>query len=365
MTRLSPRIVLAAVAAAAALAVAAAVPALTARPAASARSVLPAAAAGTTIYACLTSRHILTRVSVGTPPVCPAGTVPVRWRGQAGPPVPSPSPRASSPSPSPTGTSPAPHPSPTATSPSPGPSPTGAACVTSTHSGNCGPYDYPAISNSNGYTTYVGNNMWGCGPDTNTTSCGPQTVAAHDPGNWSATSTQASGNTAVLTYPNVQQVFTKTTNDDPAISAFTSITSDFTETMNPQAGTDAEAAYDVWLSNTSGPNEIMIWVDNAGRGSGGAQQIATATIGGQAFTVYQYGSGEIIFSMDQNEQSGTVNILATLKWLQGHGQVSAAAQLGQVDFGFEICSTGGKPEKFAVSRYTLTSNCGSAGGCFG
>jgi Glycosyl hydrolase family 12 len=239
--------------------------------------------------------------------------------------------------------------------------------VTSAHSGSCGAYNYPPISNSNGYTTYVANDMWSCGPDTDTTSCGPQTLTAYDPGNWSVTSTQASGNTAVLTYPNVQQLFTKTTNTDPALSAFASITSDFTETMNPQAGTDAEAAYDLWLGNTSGPNEVMIWVDNVGRGSGGARQIGTATIGGQAFTVYQYGSGdgEIIFSLDQNEQSGTVDILATLKWLQGHGLASAGAQLGQVDFGFEICSTGGKPEKFAVSRYTLTSTCGPAGGCSG
>src|SRR5258707_2957835 len=89
MTR-SPRIILAAFAAAAALAAAAAVPALMARPAASARTVRPAAAAGTTIYACLTSRHTLTRVSVGTVPACPAGAVPVRWRGEAGPPGPAP-----------------------------------------------------------------------------------------------------------------------------------------------------------------------------------------------------------------------------------------------------------------------------------
>jgi hypothetical protein len=34
----------------------------------------------------------------------------------------------------------------------------------------------------------------------------------------------------------------------------------------------------------------------------------------------------------------------------GRGLISAAARLGQVDFGFEACSTDGKPEKFAVSR---------------
>ncbi len=251
--------------------------------------------------------------------------------------------------------------SPAVTGSSSGQPPDRAACVTSAGSGICGPYGYPPISNSNGYTTYVANNMWACGNG----GCGPQILTAHHPGNWSVTSTQAGGNTAVLTYPDVQQVFTKTTNTDPAITAFASITSGFTETMNPRAGTDAEAAYDLWLGNTDGPKEIMIWVDNVGRGSGGAQQIGTATVDGHAFTVYQYRGGEVIFSLNRNEQSGTVDILATLKWLQSHGLVSAGAQLGQVDFGFEICSTGGKPEKFGVSRYSLTSICGAAGGCFG
>jgi hypothetical protein len=355
MTRLS-WISLVTVVAAAALG-AAAVLALTARPHLADRPIAPApvagAAGGMINFPCLT--HQYAHASVGMALACPAGALPVRGQGQTG----RPAPRSR-----PAGKPPSPRPSPAASSPGGGP-PSAAACVTSAHSGNCGPYAYPPISNSDGYTTYVGNNMWGCGPDSDTSSCGPQTVAANDPGNWSATSTQASGNTAVLTYPNVQQVFTKTTDEDPAISAFTSITSDFTETMNPQAGTDAEAAYDIWLSNTSGPNEVMIWVDNMGRGNGGARQIGTATIAGQAFTVYQYGGGEIIFSLNHNEQSGAADILATLQWLQGDGLVSAKAQLGQVDFGFEICSTGGKPETFAVSRYTLTSRCGPAGGCFG
>jgi Glycosyl hydrolase family 12 len=357
MTR-SSWIILAAVAAAAALVVGVAVTALSAKPTVTDRAATPAVDVGTTIYACLTTGHTLVRVSVTTPPKCPEGTTPVQWQGQAGQPV-------RSPTASPTSKSAAPHPSPTGTSRTVGPPPAQAACVRSVHDGSCGPYAYRPISNSNGFTTYVGNNMWACGPDTNTTSCGAQDLAAYSPGDWSATSTQASGNTAVLTYPDVQQVFTKTTDTDPAISAFASVTSDFTETMNPQVGTDAEAAYDIWLSNTPGPHEIMIWVDNVGRGSGGAPQIGTATIGGQAFTIYQNGANEIIFSLNHNEQSGTADILATLKWLQSHGRVSAGAGLGQVDFGFEICSTGGQPEKFAVSRYTLTSTCGPAGGCFG
>jgi Glycosyl hydrolase family 12 len=317
MTKTS-RIVLVAAAAVCVLAAAAAVAALTAR---SAHAVPPAAAAGGVAISAEREGHA--KRSILSPAARPASTP---GRGSS------------------------------AARPRGGP-----ACVTSAGNGNCGPYGYRPISNSNGYTTYVANNMWGCGSG----NCGPQTVTAYDPGDWSVKSAQASGNTAVLTYPDVQQVFTKTTNTDPPLSAFTSITSGFTETMNPQAGTDAEAAYDLWLSHTSGPNEVMIWVDNVGRGSGGAQRIGAATIAGQAFTVYQYQGGEVIFSLNQNEQSGTVDILAALKWLQGHGLASAGAQLGQVDFGFEICSTGGKPENFAVSRYTLTSACGPAGGCFG
>jgi hypothetical protein len=88
--------------------------------------------------------------------------------------------------------------------------------------------------------------------------------------------------------------------------------------MHTHAGTDVEAAYDIWLSNTKGPNEVMIWVDSHGRGSGGAPRIGHATIFKQPFTVYKRGTGEIIFSLDHNEQTGTAHILASLYWLIQH-----------------------------------------------
>ena len=227
-------------------------------------------------------------------------------------------------------------------------------CTTSAPSGNCGPYSYRLITNSDGYNTYVANNKWGCGsPD----QCGRQTVQASSPGNWQVTSNQAAGNTAVLTYPDIQQIFTKTTDTDPPVASFHAIYSHFTEAMHATAGTDAEAGYDIWLSHTNGPDEIMVWVDNHGRGSGGATRIGHATIFGQPFTVYRYGGGEIIFSLDHNEQTGTVHILASLYWLIQHKIVSAHAALGQVDFGWEICSTGGKPETFTVSAFSLRSVC--------
>src|SRR5262245_3890449 len=358
MTR-SSRIILVTVLAGSALAAAASVPALTAGPTATATTTMPKTAVGKMIYACLPARHTPIRVSTTKAPTCPAGTVPVRGPGTAGQPVQSPSPTSTpeAPSPSPPATSP-PATSPPATN-SPSQSPQGAACVTSSGDGGCGPYDYPQISNSNGWTTHIENNMWACGDG----SCGPQTLTAYDPGNWSVVSNQTAGNTAVRTYPEVQQIFTQSSNVAPRVTAFASITSDYTETMNESSGTIAQAAYDIWLTNTPA-SEVMIWVDNAGRGDGGATRIGAGTVGGKAFTVYRYGSDELIFSLNEDLPSGTIDILGVLQWLQDHGLVSTGAGLSQIDFGWEICSTGGEPEKFAVSRYTLTSKCGSAGGCF-
>jgi hypothetical protein len=223
-------------------------------------------------------------------------------------------------------------------------------CVTSDLHGNCGPYSTRSITLSDGYNTYVANNGWACGAPG---SCGPQKLTAYGPGHWSVTSRQAAGNTAVLTYPDVQQIFTNAKDVDPLISTFKYIYSGFRETMPAVHGLIAEAGYDIWLSSTKGPDEIMIWVDNVGRGTGGARQIGRATISGQRFRVLEYGNGEIIFSLRQNERAGTAHILTTLKWLQRHGYVSAKARIGQIDFGWEICSTGGHLGTFAVRYFTL------------
>ena len=232
-------------------------------------------------------------------------------------------------------------------------------CTTSGPQGTCGPYSYQLITNSNGFNTYVANNKWGCG---NPDQCGLQTVRANTPGHWQVTSNQAAGNTAVLTYPEVQQVFTRTNNTAPPVAGFHAVYSHFAEAMHATAGTDAEAGYDIWLSGTQA-QEVMVWVDNRARGTGGAKVIGHATIFGQAFTVLQNGgtNGELIFSLNRNETSGTVHILATLRWLVNHNLEPAGIRLGQVDFGWEICSTGGKPETFTVSAYSLRSVCKTHG----
>jgi hypothetical protein len=242
-------------------------------------------------------------------------------------------------------------------------------CVTSALSGSCGPYLDRQISESNGYTTYVANNMWGCGPvqpPAPGAACGVQTVTAFSPGRWSAVSDQEAGNTAVLTYPDVSQGFTLGNGTDPPWTDFSRIVSSFAESMPHNRGTIAQAAYDTWLDHNTAStvNEMMTWTDNVNRGTGGARVIAHAVIYGQRFSVLRYGN-EIIFSLDRSERSGTVHILAELRWLRDHGLLSPGAGLGSVAFGWEICSTGGRPETFAVSRFTLSSGClpGHAASC--
>jgi hypothetical protein len=103
----------------------------------------------------------------------------------------------------------------------------------------------------------------------------------------------------------------------------------------------------------------MVWVDNSKRGSGGATQVGTATIAGQAWTIYKYGSGELIWSLGApgtfaQQGSGTVDLLAILKASIARGLMSPNAVIGQIDVGWEICSTGGVAETFRVTDYSIT-----------
>ena len=78
------------------------------------------------------------------------------------------------------------------------------------------------------------NDMWNCPR----AACGRQMIWANSASNWGAVSDMATGNTAVLTYPNIAKVF----NNEP-VSHFGLIRNGFTETMPRQIrGPSAEAA---------------------------------------------------------------------------------------------------------------------------
>jgi hypothetical protein len=243
-----------------------------------------------------------------------------------------------------------------------------AQCVTSAVKGSCGPYSYSAITGSNGSTTYVLNNMWGANSGTT------QTLSARGPGSWSVTANaQPAGSTAVQTYPDTQQIYTRTDNTPDPLSSFGSIFSSFAVQMDVSGGTSAEAAYDIWLGQSSSSNyanEVMIWNDQANRGTcGGATVEANAYFGGsngvprQNWTLCSYEGKELIWYLtNSNEQSGKVDVLSMLTWLESHGYVPQGSGLNQIDYGFEICSTP-SAKTFTVEHYAITSACSSGASC--
>ena len=226
-----------------------------------------------------------------------------------------------------------------------------AACTVSL-GGGCGWYVYPADTWSQGYTTYVNDQNVGCDAAT----CN-DTLTVTDPGDWSldtAVNAPAGFCSQVRTYPDVQQLTTDTSGNGTPLADWKAIYSSFAIT-SPATGS-YEAAYDIWL----GPDwqEVMIWVDTQDHDHGEVASGAP-TIFGQPFHVYTSGNkaspGEIVVKLDANELSGTVHVKATLAWLTRHGWLTPADQsVNQVNFGWEVCGTGGQPETFSVSQYTLT-----------
>jgi hypothetical protein len=218
-------------------------------------------------------------------------------------------------------------------------------------------YLYSGITNSNGYNTRVINDMW------NPPGAGhPQTIYVDNPGHWQVVSDQPAGNTAVLAYPDVQQIFSLTSNAAAPLSSFKTVVSDFAESM-PNGG-DNEAAYDIWLGTASSSfsQEVMIWVDDHRTNPPPGTVVGRPTFFGAKYTVWD-ASGTVYMVRDSNETSGHVDILTMLDWLESNGYSPAGSGLNQIDFGWEICSTDGKPATFTMSQYDLHTVCASGTTC--
>jgi hypothetical protein len=295
----------------------------------------PAGASGQhmTVTACLASGK-LSPVSVAALK-CPANSATLRWAAQSSPAAsPSALPRRSSSS-SPTS------PSPVRTTTSPSPAQTGTSQ---------GSWAWCSSAPLAQWTTPDGrfdlyNNEWNT-----SASPGPQTICGNSESNWQAVSNQRAGNTEVLTAPSVQIPYNNS-NGYP-LSNFSSLSSSYTENMHVVAGTDAEAMYDIWLNGLN--KEVMFWVDDHGQTPSGSV-VATTTFSGATWDLWQSGDGYWAFFRRGNASSGTVDLLAGLRFLESRGDLTSTDKLWQVNFGWEICSTAGAPETFTVSNYSVNS----------
>jgi hypothetical protein len=119
------------------------------------------------------------------------------------------------------------------------------------------------------------------------------------------------------------------------------------------SGLDAEAAYDIWLNDLN--KEVMVWVDNHGQTPAGSK-VAAYSVSGATWDLYVTSDNSYMaFVREGNADSGSVDLFTLLKDLEGRGLLSSSDTLWQVNFGFEISSTGGRQASFSVTNYSLNS----------
>lgn len=289
-----------------------------------------------TIYGCVQNGSIH-NVSVTKAPTCPSGAYAIQWPGEA----------AVSASPSPT-------PTPTPTGGGGGTASCSASSATWTSSSATGSEGVTdgSIYDSSQYSTYVNQDVW------NQVNGWQQAMYACGGSDWTVTANMPAGNTAVVSYPDIQQIYGS--NGDPApLSSLPGLTSTFSVTdPGDGPGDHYEAAYDIWAGSagSSWSQEVMVWEDNHGQDLGWDTKLGTAVIDGESYTIYRNGSSvgdELIVSHDTNQTSGTVPLGDILSYLSGQGFMTADG-INAVDFGYELSSTGGTTQTFALNSYTLS-----------
>lgn len=189
-----------------------------------------------------------------------------------------------------------------------------------------------------GYT--LNNDVWGSG-------AGPQTIWANSFSNWGVTSDQPNTG-GVKSYPHAERDI------GVALSSLHGVSSSFSVSV-PGSGA-FNTAYDIWANGSS--YEIMLWMNKTGAvGPLGSQQ-TTATVGGSTWAVYSGSNGSnAVFSFvrTSNTNSGSVDILAVLKWIEARGWFGNVT-LSNVQFGWEITSTGGTTRSFTTNSYSVSSS---------
>jgi hypothetical protein len=198
---------------------------------------------------------------------------------------------------------------------------------------------------------YVQNNMWNAGDYSVS-----QELAACSAGNWSVTTTadDDEGDGAVKTYPNVHKDYHDwDSGKEPPLRQYSRLTSTFAATT-PHTGV-YNVAYDIWLNGVPGDREIMIWTENQGQSPAGDRVAGGLPFSGMTWDLYATDDNEYLaFVPARPLTRGTLDLRAILDYLVGNGRVPADSTLGQICFGVEVVSTGGKPATFQFTDFSVT-----------
>lgn len=203
---------------------------------------------------------------------------------------------------------------------------------------------------------WVDNNMWNADG-----YAVRQTLRACGPGRWRVTAKADNRRVdwQVKSYPNVHRDWHDwNTGAEPPLAGLRTIRARF-RTTAPDRGIH-DTAFDVWLDGVpgvAGVREVMIWTARRRLQPFGHIVQRGVHVAGRTWTLWSARGGDYLALVPRREfDDGTVRVLAVLRWLTRHGRLPADATLGQLGFGFEIVSTGGRPATFRLDRFALTAH---------
>jgi len=226
----------------------------------------------------------------------------------------------------------------------------------------CGPYLYSPDTESSGSNTYVGQDVF------NPSSGMTQTTYVTNPGNWYTTAQipYDSGD-SVKSYPSIEQLY-----NGEVLDNFHNFYSSFAESADQSTNTSTDIGYDIWF-NGGWNNEVMIQTDLVNRGGQCGPVLATVQFGGTngvpvhtwdlcvygTETIWQFQGTGSTYGM----QSGSVDLLAMLKWLEnntnpntGARYLPAGSTMYDISYGFELCYTNNVQENFTITNFSITQN---------
>jgi hypothetical protein len=207
---------------------------------------------------------------------------------------------------------------------------------------------------------YVHNNLWNAAKYPGTT--GTTSVCSFHSWNHTGQASNANGTGEVKTYPNVHKDYS-----EPAISSLSALTSRWGMAPSPGVGI-YDVAYDLWLNGVPGSPEVMIWTENHNQRPAGDVVARGLSFGGMTWDLWATSDNSYIafaapadatsaqpgWPSNVARSSGSLDLLAMLRYLQSVGRVTSGSTLGQVCYGVEIVDTGGAPQTWHLTDFAIT-----------
>ena len=178
----------------------------------------------------------------------------------------------------------------------------------------------------------------------------PQTIWAVSAENWGVETAQPAS-TDVKSYPNVQQTFAT------RYSRLLGLQGSFAESMPSVPGLAADAAYTMRLTTPDNRQvQVTVRVDSQGQPAPAGTHLGAPVLWGehQHYALYQRGPDEFTFMAESSRSSAkVVHLLSALRWLVNNHRVDKSDVLTEVDFGWQIASTGSQTVDFKLTSYSL------------